>query len=115
MPALIADLERSLEAITKWLRGSGLDVKESKTELCLFHRLDQPRLKIKIFNSEIKSQVTMNILGVLFDSKLQWSAQVANTISKANRALHAIRLIKNYLKKDELRTLITPNFYSILY
>ena len=80
MPALIADLEESLEAITKWLRGSGLAVNESKTELCLFHRLEQPNLKIKIFNSEIKSQVSMNVLGVLFDSKLQWSAQVATTV-----------------------------------
>jgi hypothetical protein len=39
-PGFIVDLEGSLEAITKWLRGSGLTVNQSKTELCLFHRLD---------------------------------------------------------------------------
>ena len=115
LPGLIVNLELSLESITKWLRGSGLAVNDSKTELCLFHRLDQPSLKIKLFNSEIRSQNTMNVLGVLFDSKLQWSAQVSNAILKANRALHAIRLIRNYFNKDELCTLLTANFYSILY
>ena len=25
----------------------------------------------------------MNVLGIIFDSKLQWTSQVANTISKA--------------------------------
>ena len=54
MPGLIVDMEASLESIAKWLRGSGLAVNDSKTELCLFHRLDQPRFKIKIFNSEIE-------------------------------------------------------------
>ena len=115
MPALVSDLELSLEAITKWLRGSGLSVNESKTELCLFHRLDQPRIKVKLFDTVIKSQNSMNVLGVIFDSKLQWSAQVSNAILKANRALYAIKLIKNFFTQDELRTLLTANFYSLLY
>ena len=70
MPALIIDMEKSLEMITKWLRDSGLKVNESKTELCLFHRLDQPAIKIKLFGSDIQSNKTMNVLGVLYDSKL---------------------------------------------
>ena len=36
----------------------------------------------------------MNVLGVTFDSKMQWGDQVSLTIKKANTALHAIRLIK---------------------
>ena len=43
----------------------------------------------------VKSVNQMNVLGVIFDSKLTWSAQVLNSILKANKALHAIRLIKN--------------------
>ena len=34
----------------------------------------------------------MNVLGVIFDSKLQWSNQVANSVRKANSALHAINM-----------------------
>jgi hypothetical protein len=41
MPELVADHTRSLETITKWLRGTGLVVFDLKTKLCLFHWLDQ--------------------------------------------------------------------------
>ena len=35
---LITNMEKSLEAITKWLKKSGLKVNDNKTEICLFHR-----------------------------------------------------------------------------
>jgi hypothetical protein len=57
----------------------------------------------------------MNVLGVIFDSKLQWSAQISKTILKANRALPTIKLPKNFLTQYELCTLLTANFWSILY
>jgi hypothetical protein len=34
---------------------------------------------------------------------------------KANRALCAVRLIKKYFNGDELRTLLTSNFFSVRY
>jgi hypothetical protein len=68
---LCIDLERSLKAITVRLRGSSLAVNESRTELCLFHRLDQPSTTINLFNSQIKSKGMMNVLGVTFKSKMQ--------------------------------------------
>ena len=57
----------------------------------------------------------MNVLGVTFDSKLQWGDHISSTVKKANTALHAIRLIKHYFTPTELRSLITSNFYSILF
>ena len=57
----------------------------------------------------------MNVLGVKFDSNLQWAPQVSATIKKANTALHAIKLIKKYFNKEEISHLLTSNFFSILY
>ena len=48
----------------------------------------------------------MNVLGVCFDSKLTWSMHVANSINKANKALHAIRLIKKYFTHFEILQLL---------
>ena len=115
MPGLITDIANSLESITKWLRGSGLSVNESKTEVCLFHRLDQPIFKFKLMGMEITSRHSINVLGVIFDSKLQWSEHISKTVLKANRALFAIKLIRRYFNQTELRTILTSNFYSILY
>ena len=112
---LITSMEKSLEAITKWLKKSGLKVNESKTELCLFHRSSQTKVILKISNNEIKSLDNMNVLGIIFDNKLNWNDHVAKTISKANSALHCIRLIKFYFDPHELLNIITAYFYSILY
>ena len=63
----------------------------------------------------IKSKSSMNVLGVQFDSKLSWSDQVNKSINKSKKTLHAINLIKKYFKTDELKGLLTSNFYSVLY
>ena len=57
----------------------------------------------------------MNILGIIFDSKLTWANHVATQTNKANSALHAIRLIRKFFNQDEILSLLTSNFYSILY
>ena len=57
----------------------------------------------------------MNVLGVVFDSNFQWGRQSENVIKKLNKAKHAIVLIRKYLNKNELSTLLNSNFYSIFY
>ena len=101
--------------ITKWLRDSGLVVNDEKTETCLFYKRDHPTITLNINNKIIRSKTCINVLGVLFDSKLQWSLQVAQTIHKSKRALHAIKLVSKFMTKLEIKQLLTSNFYSILY
>ena len=108
-------MTEKLEIITKWLKESGLKVNESKTELCLFYRKDTPQIEIIVNNVVIKSMKSMNVLGVEFDSKLTWSNHIAKQINKAKSALHAINMIKKYFTQSEILTLLTANFYSILY
>ena len=69
---------------------SGLKVNDSKTELCLFTKNDLPPITLTINNFEIISKATINVLGVMFDSKLQWKAQIENVIKKSNKAKYAI-------------------------
>ena len=56
----------------------------------------------------------MNI-HVTFDSKLNWGKHVANQISKSNKALHAIGMIKKYFSKLEILSLLPSNFNSKLF
>ena len=114
LEVLKKEMERKLAQIIEWLRKSGLKVNETKTELCLFHRKDKPPIEISIFNQLITSKPSMNVLGVAFDSKLSWNTQIANSITKANKALNAIKIIRKYSNTKELLSLITSNYYSIL-
>ena len=112
LTALINDMKQTLEMIIKWLKDSGLKVNDSKTELCLFHRADTRRIVIDINGSLVTSNPTINVLGVIFDSKLQWGQQIANVIMKSNKAKHAIFLIRKFFNTDELKTLLTSNSNS---
>ena len=111
----IIDMEIKLRKIIKWLKNSGLKVNESKTEICMFHRKDTTQVEINVSGIPVKSKDHMNVVGVMFDSKLNWAKHVSIQVNKANSALHAIKLIKKYFKQDEILTLLTSNFYSILY
>ena len=63
---LISDLERRLEMITKWLKDSGLVVNEGKTEVCLFHKHDQQKIRVNVCGTSITSKCFINVLGVTF-------------------------------------------------
>ena len=112
---LIPNMERKLEMITKWLKDSGLKVNENKTEICLFHRNDTQLITLTLQDAVIQSKKSMNVLGVTFDSKLNWSIQTANAINKANKSLFAIKAISKFLTSKEIKILLTSNFYSSLY
>ena len=101
--------------ITKWLRDSGLVVNESKTEVCLFHNEDQPPIQINILGVSITLTKSIHVLGVIFDSKLNWHTHVAKAIAKAKRALFALRLLRKHFSNIEMRTLLDSHFYSVLY
>ena len=113
--ALKNSMQIKLEIIISWLAHSGLKVNEDKTELCLFHRKDQPQITIVINNTNLTSKNHMNVLGVAFDSKLNWQKHIQNAITKAKKNLHAIKLIRKHFTKKEILQLITSNYYSILY
>ena len=115
LTALISNLEKRLEMITKWLKDSGLVVNENKTELCLFHKNDKPPITIKISNTLVTSKKQINVLGVLFDCKLNWNSHTAQCIAKAKKSLFALRLLKRNFNNNEMRTLLDANFFSILY
>ena len=63
----LIDMQKSLEAITKWLRDSGLKVNETKTEICLFHRTMTRPIDVILNGITLKSSPTIKVLGVTFD------------------------------------------------
>ncbi len=83
LPVLIKKVELALDFITKWMRNSGLKVNDAKTEACLFYRKDCMPVRIKVGLDSIATKKTLNVLGVIFDYKLQWTEQVAKAILKS--------------------------------
>ena len=57
-------------------RVSGLKVNDEKTEVCLFYRNDIPPVTITINNKQVTLTNSMNILGVVFNLKLNWQNHI---------------------------------------
>ena len=112
---LVHEVEESLEKISKWYSQSGLVVNQSKTEICLFYKTDVEAVNVSVGTSRIRTLLEMNVLGVVFDSKLQWNSHVCKCIKKANKSLCALKLIRKYFNTQELLQLLTCNVFSILY
>jgi hypothetical protein len=90
-------------------------VNNSKTEICLFYRNDQNQVYVNVAGAPVKSQKSMNVLGVIFDCKLKWIEQAANSIKKSNKTLYAIRMIKKYFNPNELKMLLNTLCYWVLF
>ena len=94
---LIKDMQCDLKMVTKWLNDSGLIVNESRTDLCVFHKLDTNQIILKINGNQIKSKTTINVLVVLLERELCMQQ------SK----------YKPYFNNHKLRQLLTTHLYSI--
>jgi hypothetical protein len=75
-------LQFQIQKVQNWLTSSGLKVNLEKTEIVIFHRTDTATSSIKINEIEISTKKQMSVLGVIFDSKLDWSLQVENSMKK---------------------------------
>ena len=103
-----------MSTISTWLKNSGLKVNGSKTEVCIFSRTMVASMDISINGIKVRTKKEIGVLGIVFDSWLQWGPLVQRALTRANKALSAIKLIKNYFNPKELLQLITYNFYSVL-
>ena len=108
-------LQFQVQKVQKWLTGSGLKVNVEKTEIVIFHKKDTATTSIKLNEVEIHTKKQMSVLGVIFDSKLEWSLQTENSVRKARSALQGLRIINKYFTTPERLVLITAFFYSRLY
>ena len=72
-------------------------------------------MTINLNGKRIKSKPSMNVLGISFDSKLQWDSQVSQAITKSRKALCAIKQLSKFFTNRELLQVVSSNFYSVLY
>ena len=94
---------------------SGLKINTAKTEICIFHRRNVLIEEIILMGTTIRTGITMNVLGIKFDSKLKWNAQVEQAIKGANTCLYGIKMISKHFSPTETRNMITAIFFSKLY
>ena len=104
MTVLIALMEAKFKNITDWLTGSGLQVNESKKGFCLFFKGDTTPINLSINGGHLTSTKSMNVVGVIFNSKLSWANHVSHVILVWAWDSHKINNFKS-LSRDVCRRL----------
>ncbi len=106
-------MEKALENITKGLKKSGLKVNSAKTEMCLFYKSDTTPVTIILGGERVTSCKHINVLGVTFDSKLNWTTHIYKTVAKCAKSLNAKKIKRKYFTIKEFLMLLSSNYYSI--
>jgi hypothetical protein len=65
------------------MKKSGLKVNQGKTEACIFYQKDCAPIRIKLGDESLTTKKPMNIPGVTFDCKLEWSEHITQLIDDA--------------------------------
>ena len=74
-----------------------IKVNVSKTEICLYFKNNHRLIEMEIDSEMVRSKPSMNVLGVRFDLRLQWTEQVTMAINKSKRTLNAIKLTNKHV------------------
>jgi hypothetical protein len=59
---------------------------KKKTDICLFYRHDIAAEMVIVGGIMIESKKKINVLGVTFDSKMQWSSHVSKSDCKSKQS-----------------------------
>jgi hypothetical protein len=69
-------MQEKIRIAEKWMSGSGLRVNLKKTEMVIFHRMGTSKSSVTVGGTVITSTSEMNVLGIIFDNRLQWDRQI---------------------------------------
>jgi len=86
-------MQRTLHGVQKWCMDRHLSVNPSKTEMILFTRKYKPDSlsSIYFYQEELEQRTQVKYLGVILDSKLNWSIHIDVKCNKALISLNQLR------------------------
>ena len=97
-------VQSELENMKIWCTRNGLSLNENKTQILIFKK---PRVDYSAINTLVPSiSEHLNILGVTFNSALNWDTHVDVITKRASRRIHVLRQLRNIpsvTKKDLLQ------------
>ena len=87
-------LEAEIKKVIEWLKVNKLILNVEKTQVMLFSfKKNNPKLSLKIGDTEIEEKSETNFLGVQLDNKLTWKAHIAHICKKVSKSIAVLRLV----------------------
>ena len=106
-------LESEIKKVIEWLKVNKLILNVEKTQVMLFSfKKNNPKLSLKIGDTEIEEKSETNFLGVQLDNKLTWKAHIAHICKKVSKSIAVLRLVRSIFPKNILKIIYMSLFYS---
>ena len=99
----IETLEHDTSILINWFEINETKSNNDKCHLLIVNNKD---LSIKIGNDEISASISVKLLGIIIDNKLNFAEHVTKIYKKANTKLHALARIAKYMDHEKLRLIM---------
>ena len=87
-------VQMALNSIHNWGRQWGFKFSVAKSVGVIFtHKLNIPRISLKLGNTPIPIKQSARFLGLLFDSRLSWWAHLESLLVTCHRSLNLLKMI----------------------
>ena len=101
--------------LTSWLTANKLTLNADKSSFTIFKSSKKrtPNLPdhIDFLNNQIKRTTHIKFLGVTLEENLTWNHHINETCNKLKRLFHIFYNIRDYLSKDNIKTI----YYTLIY
>ena len=78
----------------------------------LLMNVDYPDLSMKVGNDIVHNSTQVKLLGIVFDTALNFDAHVSKLCKKANQKFHAPLRVSKYMSNDKLRIVMNSFIIS---
>ena len=107
-------INAELVKIKNWLSANKLSLNITKSNFVIFHPPQKRKtinVKLSINNQLLKEEYSIQYLGVILDSHLNWKAHVAHVSKKIKRNIGLLSKIRYYVSSKTLVSL----YYALIY
>ena len=107
---VVSNLKKDSQNAIQWFEENGMQANPEKFQYMLLSKQDVAAASIKLSDDiEIESELSVKLLGIMIDSKLNFSEHISAICKKAGRQLNAMARISNFLDLDS-RKMIFNSF-----
>ena len=93
---ILEKLKNDICILGRWFENNSLVANASKFQLMFLGNIDNENIELDIFNTKIKNQTEVELLGITIDNKLNFASHIAKVYKKANNKLNAIIRLRDH-------------------
>ena len=103
VPHLLLKLQNETNVALNWFY---LNEMKPNAEKCHVIICNQPTLSVKLEDTVLQTEKSVELLGVTIDKNLNFSDHISNLCKRANQKLHALTRISRYIDQNKLKLLM---------